>query len=161
MSLKEGPDSSISVPDKRQSGIERPGSVGPSAFASRVSQGGLSYIRWPDSFVPDSVPSNKLFSSRYRSVKVCNATLRHFLRQKWNSVAVSFLNLNFIDKCLLRFMFSMQVLCWIIYLCYLWIQMARSSDRKDVEPAFESRGIIIARWIIWWILFCLNYSTVF
>jgi len=63
MSLKEGPDTSMSVPDKRQSGVEGPGSVGPSAFASSVSQGGLSYFRWSGSFVPENVPSNELFSA--------------------------------------------------------------------------------------------------
>lgn len=82
VSLKEGPDRSISVPDKRQSGIERPGSVGPSAFASRVSQGGVVVYPLVRLVCAQSVPSNKLFSSIYRSVKVGNAASRRFLRQK-------------------------------------------------------------------------------
>lgn len=143
----------MSVPDKRQSGVEGPGSVGPSAFASSVSQGGLSYFRWSGSFVPENVPSNEL-SHQYRSVKVGNIVSCRFLRQKWNRRdGILFPNLNFIDKCSSRFTSSMKLLyCWIIYLCCLWIQMARW-DLENVEFTFESSGIVVARWITWQILF--------
>lgn len=110
MSLKEGPDRSISVPDKRQSGIERPGSVGPSAFASRVSQGGLSYIRWSGSFVPESVPSNGLFSSiSFGESRQCCVASFSAAKVKRRG-GIPFRNLNFIDKCPSHFASSMKLL---------------------------------------------------
>lgn len=50
-----------SVPDKRRSGVERPGPVGPSAFVSVVFQEGVVYPL--SSFVLVGVPSSKFLSS--------------------------------------------------------------------------------------------------
>lgn len=68
-----------SVPDKRQSGVERPGPVGPSAFVSVVFQGGVVYPL--SSFALASVPWSKFLSSgltltAHRPVKVCDVASR-------------------------------------------------------------------------------------
>lgn len=110
MSLKEGPDRSMSVPDKRQSGVEGPGSVGPSAFASSVSQGGLSYFRWSGSLVPESVPSNELFSSIPFGESWQCCALSFSAAKVRRRDGILFPNLNFIDKCSSRFTSSMKLL---------------------------------------------------
>lgn len=135
---------------KRQSGIKRAGPVRPSAYAFRVSQGGLSHIRRQTGLCP-RVHSRINFSRRsYRipSSESLQCYVASFSVQRHNDTLLP--DLNFTDKSSLCFKFFIKLKhrC-IIYLCYLCIlvQMACSSACENVESLFESQRTVIARWI--------------
>lgn len=100
-----GTGSARSVPDMRQSGVERPGPVGPSAFVSVVFQGGVVYPL--SSFALAQCTLERILvvgPHSYRtpsgeSQRCCVAFLTVVATERRVCAPSRLARLNFIDKC--------------------------------------------------------------